>query len=202
VTRPLTAKGTATRGRIVVAAAELIRANGVESTGLDAVLAATATSKGQLFHYFPAGRADLLFAVAEHEAAQVIADQQPQLDQLGSPGSWKAWRDVVVARYRAQGARCPISALTSQLRLSDERIGPLVSALLEDWHARITAGLRRAGLPTRGHSSARRLAGVILAAIQGGVSLLIATGDIRYLESSLDAALQHAGVPVADRPVR
>jgi AcrR family transcriptional regulator len=201
VTRPLTAKGTATRGRIVAAAAELIRANGVEHTGLDAVLAATATSKGQLFHYFPDGRTDLLFAVAEHEAAQVIGDQQPHLDQLGPPGSWEAWRDAVVARYRAQGARCPISALTSQLRLSDERIGPLVAALLEDWHARIAAGLRRAGLPARGHNGARRLAGVILAALQGGVSLFIATGDIGYLESSLDAALDHAGVLAAARQV-
>jgi AcrR family transcriptional regulator len=195
-------KGAATRGRIVAAAAELIRANGVEHTGLDAVLAATATSKGQLFHYFPDGRGDLLFAVAEHEARQVIADQQPHLDQLGPPGSWKAWRDAVVARYRTQGASCPVSALTSQLRLSDGRIGPLVSALLTDWHARIAAGLRRAGLPERGHNGAPRLAGVILAAIQGGVTLFIATGDIAYLESSLDAALDHAGVAPAPRPIR
>ncbi len=85
MTRPLTAKGAATRRRIVEAGARLIRADGVEKVGLDDVLQATSTSKGQLFHYFPGGRADLLYAIAEHEAAQVISDQQPFLDDLGPP---------------------------------------------------------------------------------------------------------------------
>ena len=46
----LTAKGEATRARIVEAAADLILARGVGSTSLDDIRAGTATSKSQLFH--------------------------------------------------------------------------------------------------------------------------------------------------------
>ena len=200
VTRPLTAKGMATRGRIIEAAARLIRADGVEHTGLEAVLDASSTSKGQLFHYFPDGRADLLYAVAVHEANQVIADQQPYLDSLGPDGTWQAWRDAVVARYRVQGRACPLTALTSQLRQSEPRIGPLIVGLLDDWHSRIAAGLRRwqtdGGRLASGGADA--VGAVILTAIQGGASLLTSTGQIDYLETALDASLAYAGVSPLD----
>jgi AcrR family transcriptional regulator len=111
----LTAKGAATRERIVAGTAELVRERGAENVGLDDVREATATSKSQLFHYFPDGRAALLRAVAGHEADAVIADQQPYLGELDTPASWQAWRDVVVEKYRAQGDACPLSALTQQL---------------------------------------------------------------------------------------
>ncbi len=180
----LTSKGTATRQRIVDGAARLIRAQGVEDVGLDDIRAETSTSKSQLFHYFPAGRADLLYAVAAHEAAQVIADQQPHLDELGPAGSWRAWRDVVVAKYREQGRACPLNALTTQLGRTDPRIRPLVAGLLEDWHERIATGVRRHGIePPQDRAS------VILASIQGGVMLMLSTGRIDYLETALDTAI-------------
>ncbi|WP_446220441.1 TetR/AcrR family transcriptional regulator [Micromonospora sp. IBHARD004] len=184
MTRPLTPKGAATRGRIVAGAAALIRAQGVEHTGLDDIRSVTATSKSQLFHYFPGGRGDLLYAVAAHEATQVIADQQPALDQLGPPHTWVVWRSVVVRKYREQGRECPLRSLTSQLADSDPRIGPLVASLLEDWHARLEAGAVRAGM-----SSPGALATSILAAVQGGVGLLMATGNVSYLETALDIAI-------------
>ena len=69
----MTAKGAATKARIVEGAAALIREQGPAETSLDEVLTVTSTSKSQLFHYFPDGRKDLLLTVAEHEAGQVLA---------------------------------------------------------------------------------------------------------------------------------
>jgi len=46
--RSLTARGAATRSRIVEAAADLIYAHGVERTSLDEVMAASGVSKSQL----------------------------------------------------------------------------------------------------------------------------------------------------------
>jgi AcrR family transcriptional regulator len=48
----LTARGAATRSRIVEAAADLICAHGVERTSLDDVMAASGVSKSQPYHYF------------------------------------------------------------------------------------------------------------------------------------------------------
>ena len=103
--RVLTARGAATRQRIVAAAAALIRERGVADTGLDDIGAATATSKSQLFHYFPGGKTDLLHAVAVHEAEQVIADQQPYLGDLTTWRKWQAWRRLVMQKYDAQQLR-------------------------------------------------------------------------------------------------
>ena len=60
----LTAKGAATRQRIIEGAARVIREVGLGETTLDDIRMRTATSKSQLFHYFPSGRDELLLAVA------------------------------------------------------------------------------------------------------------------------------------------
>jgi AcrR family transcriptional regulator len=49
----LTAREAATRDRIVLAAADLMYAKGVNATTLDDVRAATGTSKSQLYRHFP-----------------------------------------------------------------------------------------------------------------------------------------------------
>ena len=49
---PRTARGAATRVRILGKAAELMRSGGIASTSLDAVLEASETRKSQLYHYF------------------------------------------------------------------------------------------------------------------------------------------------------
>ncbi|MGK4578625.1 TetR family transcriptional regulator [Kitasatospora sp. HPMI-4] len=68
----------------MVGTAHLTREKGAADTTLDDVRAATATSKSQLFHYFPDGRSDLLPAVAEYEAGQVLESQQPYLRDLST----------------------------------------------------------------------------------------------------------------------
>ncbi|HEV2637989.1 MAG TPA: TetR/AcrR family transcriptional regulator [Actinocrinis sp.] len=187
-TRPVTPKGAATRRRIIEGAATEIRERGVEVTTLDDVRARTHTSKSQLFHYFPQGKDELLLAVARHEAGRVLDDQQPELDGLTSWPAWLAWRDKVVARYRGRGPQCPLTALMSQLRRSTPGTQSVVSELMDQWQRRIAAGIRQmqgAGEVDAG-LDADRVAGAILAAIQGGVVILMSTGRIEQLEAALD----------------
>ena len=56
MTDVLTPKGEATRQRIIEAAAEEMRENGVAVTTLDDVRSRARVSKGQVFHYFPTAR--------------------------------------------------------------------------------------------------------------------------------------------------
>ena len=93
----LTAKGLATRARIVEAAADLVLAHGVGGTSLDDIRAGTATSKSQLFHYFPGGKSELVVAIAGFQAERVLQAQRPFLDRLDTWPDWQGWRDAVVA---------------------------------------------------------------------------------------------------------
>ncbi|MGX7681325.1 TetR/AcrR family transcriptional regulator [Jatrophihabitans sp. DSM 45814] len=188
----LTAKGAATRQRIVDGAAALIRGSGPTATSLDDIMAATSTSKSQLFHYFPDGRDELFRAVARHEAGQVIAAQQPFLADLTSWRKWQAWRRAVIAHYTELGSRCPLGALTSQLGKSSPQTREIVSNLYEEWETLLRTGAQ--AMADRGELApdvnATQTARGILAAIQGGVVMLQSTGRVDYLDAGVNLALR------------
>lgn len=188
----LTAKGRATRQRIIEGAAAEIRASGVSVATLDDIRARTQTSKSQLFHYFPAGKEQLLLAVAEHEAQMVLDDQQPYLGDLTSWASWQRWRDAVVDRYRRQGQHCPLAVLMSEIGRTTPGAQAVTSALMDKWHTEIADGVRHMQAHDKVVSrlDADRVAAALLAGIQGGVGVLLATGDIGYLEAALDVGIE------------
>jgi AcrR family transcriptional regulator len=191
MTRVLTAKGAATRQRIIEGAAAQIREHGVTATTLDDIRARTRTSKSQLFHYFPDGKDELLLAVARYEADRVLADQQPQLGELTSWPAWRAWRDTVVARYRGQGRHCPLAVVTSQLGRSTPGAQAVVTELVRRWQDELAAGVRHmqgAGEIDAG-IDADRAAAALLAGVQGGVLILMSTGSTAHLEAALDAGI-------------
>ena len=186
----LTAKGRATRQRIIDGAAAEIRINGAVATTLDHVMARPGTSKSHLFHYFSGGKEQLLLAVAEQEAQRVLSDQQPHLSQLVSWAAWQRWRDVVVERYRRQGQQCPLSTVMSEIGRTPGAHA-VTSTLITRWRQEIEAGVR--AMQARGKIAASvdptLAAAALLAGIQGGVSVLLSTGDIGYLEAALDVGI-------------
>ncbi|MBO4270732.1 TetR family transcriptional regulator [Microbispora triticiradicis] len=191
--RTLTRKGAATRQRILEGAAALIREHGVADITLDDVLAGTATSKSQLFHYFPGGREELLLAVARLEADRVLEDQRPQLGDLTSWPAWEAWRDKVVDRYRRQGRLCPLNSVTSHLGSRTPGAQAVVTELMRSWQAEIAAGVRhmRDAGEIGPDVDPDRAAAALLAGIQGGVLIQMSTGETTHLEAALDMGLAH-----------
>jgi AcrR family transcriptional regulator len=196
----LTAKGAATRARIVEAAADLVLARGVGGTSLDDIRAGTATSKSQLFHYFPSGKSELVSALAALQAERVLDAQRPFLDELDSWAAWEAWRDAVVAHYGSQAHwGCPIGALVSELAGSDPVLGEEAKRHMERWRSYLRDGLMRmraSGL-LRADADPERLATAIFAAMQGGLLLTQATESIEPLEAALDGALTALRVAAA-----
>lgn len=188
--RGSTARGAATRRRIVEGAAAVIRERGAGIT-LDEVLARTRTSKSQIFHYFPGGKEELLLAVVQYEADRVLTDQEPYLDELDDWESWEAWRNAVVARYRTQGDTCPMRVVLTEIGRSPA--SQAVSAqLLHEWTRRLRAGIVRlqdGGLVSTALDADMHARGMI-ASIQGGVAVMLATGSTAYLESALDLCIE------------
>lgn len=191
-TTRLTRKGTATRRRIVEAAADLILARGVGGTSLDDICAGTATSKGQLFHYFPGGKSELVIAIAAFQAERVLDAQRPYLDSLDTWEDWENWRNAVVAHYGAQPHwGCPIGALTTELIGSEPACAAELAAHMNAWRGYLEAGLlrmRTAGL-LRADVDPGTLALSTFAALHGGLLLTQMMESIEPLEAALDGAL-------------
>jgi AcrR family transcriptional regulator len=189
--KELTAKGMATRSRIIEGAAALVREKGVTAATLEDVMARTRTSKSQLFHYFPAGKDELLLAVAQHEADRVLEDQQPYLGCLDSWDAWRQWRDLVIKRYEEQGDQCPLGSLSLHLGRSSRGARAIVIELMRQWQAGLAAGIR--ALQAAGHLppevDVEHRAAALLAGIQGGVTILQSTGRLDHLKAALDQGI-------------
>jgi AcrR family transcriptional regulator len=186
--QPLTSRGRATRERIIEGAALEIRTRGLATTTLEHIMERTNTSKSQLFHYFPEGKEQLLLAVAHREALKVLDDQEPHLSALTSWTAWTRWRNAVVERYRLQGQNCPIAVLMSEIGRTTPGAQAVTTELLRKWHRAIADGVRymQSHGKIDGRMDADRKAAALLAGIQGGVGVMLATGDLSYLEAALD----------------
>src|SRR6266851_8268465 len=88
--RRLTARGAATRARIVAAAASLVYERGFAGTSLDDVMAATGTSKSQLYHYF-ADKDALICEVIQAQLGRIIAAQEAGLHEVSSWEGLQRW---------------------------------------------------------------------------------------------------------------
>ncbi|MET0453953.1 MAG: helix-turn-helix domain-containing protein [Mycobacterium sp.] len=193
MTTTTTRKGAATRLRIVEAAADEIRENGASAITLDDVCRRSATGKGQMFHYFPEGREQLLLAVAELEAQRVFDDQEPYLSELTSRAAWQAWRDLIIERYRDQGLHCPLGVLIADVGRYSPSAQAVSAHLVRRWQECLRAGIVATQAVGEANSTldANRAAAAVIAAIEGGVTVLLSTGSAEHLEAGLDLCLDH-----------
>ncbi|GHE07416.1 TetR/AcrR family transcriptional regulator [Klenkia taihuensis] len=194
----LTERGRRTRQRIVEATGRQILAAGIGGTSLDDVRAATLTSKSQLFHYFPGGKAELVRAVAEWEGGELLAAQLPHLEDLSTRASWEAWRAALVDYYIGQGRwACPIGSLANEAAVGDPELAALVADTFRQWASRLAAGVRRMQGVGEVDAAADpdRVAASILSAIQGGLVLSQPLHDPWPLEAALDQALHALDAP-------
>src|SRR2546426_3630473 len=113
---PATARGRATRERILQAAAELIAEKGTAGMSLDNVRARTGASRSQLYHYFE-DRDDLVHAVIDVTIDAVLDTQGELLDHLDSWAGIDRWFDSLVQHQIGRQAcgGCPLGSLRRQL---------------------------------------------------------------------------------------
>jgi TetR/AcrR family transcriptional repressor of nem operon len=191
---PRTARGRATRERIIAAAAALVHQRGVAATSLDDVIERARASKSQLYLYFD-DRAALLREVVAHNADLVLSAQEPHLGSLDSWKAIRAWLDALVQLQRAGGARggCAIGSLVGQLAETDEQARHLLADGFARWEDPLRRGLnsmRQRGKLDRS-ADPERLATATLAAIQGGLVLTQSRRDPGQLAIAVDAAYAH-----------
>lgn len=193
----LTAKGRATRERIVASSAALIFAEGEGRVSLDDVRADAKASKSQLYHYF-ADKAALLQAVIDFQGERVLGFQEPALRQVEHLSDLRQWRDLVVDLAETWGTigGCPIGALASAIGGADSAQaeaahGAALRVYFDRWRAAIEGALRRlaANSELRPEADPAALAETFLLTIQGGLLLAKVRGSSAALAHSLDALI-------------
>jgi TetR/AcrR family transcriptional repressor of nem operon len=193
-TARLTARGAATKARIVAAATSLVQQRGVAGTSLEAVMEATATSKSQLYHYF-ADKDALIGEVIKTQLGRVIAAQEPRLREVSSWEGLQRWCDHLVTMTRAtQGVGgCPLGSLVGELAdRSDSARHELVRSFAE-WQSYLVDGFKvmRDNDEFAADTDVDELALTMMSALQGGLLMAQTTRSARPLELALNMALGH-----------
>ena len=197
---PRTARGRATRERILGVATDLIASEGVADTSLEDVRVAAEVSKSQLYLYF-SDREDLLRAVAQRITDQVLEGQADALASFDSLAGIRAYFDGVVALQVDRQARggCPIGTLAGQLAETDESVRQELADGMVRWERSLRAGL--AEMARRGEFSDAVdpdvLATQTLALIQGGLLLTQLHRDPEQIRRAGDGVLALIGAALA-----
>jgi TetR/AcrR family transcriptional regulator, transcriptional repressor for nem operon len=193
-TRPATARGAATRARIVEAAAGLVHLRGASPTSLEDIMEASATSKSQLYHYF-ADKDALMRAVIAFQTGRVTGGETVDPAAFDSIAKLKDWRDGIVAMNKAARGvgGCPLGSLASELADRSESARTMLEHGFALWESHLVRGLR--AMRDRGalrlEAKPEDLATAVIAALQGGLLLAQTARTSRPLELALDMAIDH-----------
>jgi TetR/AcrR family transcriptional regulator, transcriptional repressor for nem operon len=190
---PKTARGAATRARIVDVATELVRTHGAANTTIDAVIEASKVSKSQIYHYF-VDKDDLVLAVIQRQAECVLGTHEELLRKLNSVVGLRRWRDAVVELTRQTNCAggCPLGSLAAELSETPRTRAALAQSFAR-WASYFEAAFSR--MQTRAgkrpSGDLKELSEAMLASLQGGLLLAQTMRSTRPLELALDMAIDH-----------
>lgn len=188
---PSTDRGRRSYDRIVDAAGELFYRSGVAATGLNDIAVASATGKGQLYHFFD-NKNDLVRAVIIRQSHRTIEAQRLRLETMSTADDLRAWaREAVEAHEGSEPARCPLGALVND-SAHDASLRSNLGAGFDRWRDLLAASLER--LQSSGIARTDRTpteqADLLLCAYEGGLVLAAARGTTAPLAMALEAAVQ------------
>jgi AcrR family transcriptional regulator len=203
--RRLTARGAATRLRIVRAASDLIRAHGVGATTMEAVASVSGTSKSQLYHHF--GDKDALVrAVIDLRGHTVLDLHTELLGRVRSIRGLERWRDVVVGRLTAvHGAYgCMLGSIATEIAEDNEPARDVLHRYFRAWEGLLATALeamvQRGQLTRRAEPDA--LAQQLMAALQGGYLLAQVEHSDAPMRRALDMAIDRVRTFQPHSPTR
>lgn len=198
----LTAKGQATRERILQAAADLILQHGVANISFEHVRAATGVSGSQMTHYFQDKRHLVKDVIAWQAESVLHQHRAPELGELDSFAALRLWADLHIERQQQQECQggCSFGSLAGQLAESDLEIRTDLAGGFRQWLELFRHGftLMQDRGDLTGAADPASLAQALLAAMQGGMLLTQTLRDLAPLRASLDAVLTYVGTFATD----
>ena len=183
--------GSFTRDRILAAARGLVIDNGFRATTVDAVLAASASSKGAFFHHFPTKR-----ALADALVEQYVADDLEMLEQ-GMAAAYDVGPDpvdraIAFLRYYEDMADeimsgttgCLYTSVLAEMDLVDAGTSDPITKAVATWRERY-AELLAPAVGARADIDVPALSDHVFVTFEGAYLLARTTGDASQMRRQL-----------------
>jgi AcrR family transcriptional regulator len=174
-----------TRRRLLEAAFSEIHACGFRSASVDRMLQAAGLTKGALYHHFESKQA-LGQAVVSELLGGWIRQFAATLAQAADPiAALREW--VEAPPWAPVRMGCPLNNLAQEMAAVDEAFRERIEEVFAAWRGAIADALRggqKAG-QVRPDLDAAQVAGFILAALEGSISLAKSARDEALFQSNM-----------------
>lgn len=171
------------RERMVFSAAQLIRRDGVASTGMREVAAHAGAPRGSLQHYFPGGKEQLVNEAvgwAGRYAGNRVARFLAALPEPTPSGLFaqmvRQWTDEYETSGFAGG--CPVAAATVDCAEATVSTREAAAAAFATWTGPVAGALADMGVP---EDRAGALATLMISTLEGAILIARAERDVRAL---------------------
>jgi TetR/AcrR family transcriptional repressor of lmrAB and yxaGH operons len=180
-----------TRARMIEAALDSLRRQGVSGMSFTEVLKHSGAARGAIYHHFPEGKSQLVAEAATRNAQDVRAS----LSQLpaGSP------RDVVeaflamirpVVEQSASGSGCAIAAVAMGAGTADSGLRDIAADAFNAWRRELAGKLTAGGMAA---DQASGLAATLITLLEGAHVLCRAAGDLEPFDQAARAITSLVG---------
>lgn len=167
-------KNTHTRERLIDEATRLINTQGFGATSINDLLAASGSTKGSLYHYFP-GKDGLGLAVLEQAQSDFVAFLENALTGATPGEQLTGFLTAALAKHRDVGfvGGCIFGNTALEMADSDTAYARVVQDVFDRWIARLRTVIEAAQQvgQVRVDLSADQLAGHVVSALEGGIML-------------------------------
>jgi AcrR family transcriptional regulator len=191
---------TATRDRIVDAAAELFRLHGYAGTGMKQVVTAAEAPFGSVYHFFPGGKQELAAAAIERAGAfygdlvMAIIDAEDDI-VAGTRAVFDGAADVLVDTGYADA--CPIATVGLEVASTNEELRAACDRVFGEWTEVLAGRIVDGGAtPAAGRSAAI----AVIALLEGAFLLSRTARTTEAMRATGDAAVATVAAAVG-RPV-
>jgi len=158
---------------MILATLDLLRGSGLAGAGINPIVEASGAPKGSVYHFFPAGKTQLVTAALK-EAERVVGEGFRNIFGQSAPLSQKVRALFSATATRIEATEftkgCPVAAVTLDIDGEPEELRAVCRGVFATWCEIIGAGLD--GVPAGQRRDAAQL---ILAALEGALILARAT---------------------------
>jgi AcrR family transcriptional regulator len=162
-------KGASSRAKMILATLDLLRGSGLTGAGINPIVEASGAPKGSVYHFFPAGKNQLVTAALK-EAERAVGEGFRNVFSQSAPLTQKVRTLFSATATRIDASAftkgCPVAAVTLDIDDESEELRTVCQGVFATWCEIIAAGLDE--VPT---AQRREVAQFILAALEGALIL-------------------------------
>jgi AcrR family transcriptional regulator len=179
----------ATRDRLIDAASELFRRQGMNGTGVKEILLAAHAPFSSLYHHFPGGKdqlaAEAIIAAGTgyQQLVEAVWDAAPDLASSVA-AVFDGAAQVLAATDYADA--CPIATVALEVASTNEPLRLATAQVFGDWIEAASGRLCRGGIPG---PQAAGLARAVIALLEGAFVLSRAAKSTEPMRAARDAAV-------------